>query len=70
MRFRYKATTKDGKTVSGSVDAVNKQALIAQLTKQELNPVLVEIDKSKGKAGGGLFGPKKKIKLTICKSIV
>lgn len=64
MRFRYKATTKDGKTVSGSVDAVNKQALIAQLSKQDLTPVLVEVDKTKGKSGGGLFGPKKKVKLT------
>ncbi len=62
MHFNYKATTKEGKTVSGSADAVNRQAMLALLHKQGVHPVLIEAGKSKGKPGG-LFGPKKKVKL-------
>ena len=61
MRFNYKATTDDGKTITGSADALNKQALIAILRKQNVHPVLIESAKTKKK--GQLFGPKKKIKL-------
>lgn len=62
MKFNYKANTKDGKTISGTAEAVDRQSLLALLHKQNLHPVLVEVDKGKGKAGG-LFGPKKKVKL-------
>ncbi len=62
MHFNYKATTKEGKTISGSADAVNRQAMLALLHKQGVHPVLIEAGKSKGKPGG-LFGPKKKVKL-------
>ena len=61
MQFAYKATTKDGKSISGVADAASRQALIAMLRKQDVHPVLIEL--SKGKKGGGLFGPKKKVKL-------
>ena len=61
MQFTYKATTKDGKTISGTAEAANRQALIALLRKQEVHPVLIEAGASKKK--GGLFGPKKKVKL-------
>lgn len=61
MRFNYKATTNDGKTITGSADAANKQALIAILRKQNVHPILIESAKSKHK--GALFGKKKKIKL-------
>lgn len=64
MKFTYKATTKEGKTVSGSVEAGSKQALLSQLHKQDLTPVLVEVDKSKSGGGLKMFGPKKKIKLS------
>jgi type IV pilus assembly protein PilC len=63
MRFTYKATTKEGKTVAGTAEAVNRSALIAILHKQNLHPVVVEVDKDKSKSSG-LFGPKKKIKLS------
>jgi type IV pilus assembly protein PilC len=63
MQFTYKATNKEGKTVSGSAEAVSRQALIGLLNKQHLSPVLIEIDRGKSKAGGKLFGPKKKVKL-------
>lgn len=61
MRFTYKAMTKEGKTISGSAEAVNRQALLALLRKQGVHPVLIEAGgKSKP---GGFFGPKKKVKL-------
>ncbi len=61
MRFNYKAITSEGKTISGSADAANKQSLIATLRKQNVHPILIESAKSKKK--GQLFGPKKTVKL-------
>lgn len=61
MQFNYRATTNDGKTISGSAEAANRQALIAILRKQNVHPILIEA--VKGKRKGGLFAPKKKIKL-------
>src|SRR5947209_5775311 len=63
MQFIYKALNTEGKTISGTAEAANKQALLALLHKQGIHPVLVEVDKGKHKNGGSLFGPKKKIKL-------
>ncbi len=62
MQFIYKATTTEGRTISGTAEAASKQALLALLRKQGVTPVLVELDKSKHKSGS-LFGPKKKVKL-------
>ena len=62
MQFVYKATTKEGKTVSGTAEAASKQALLSMLHKQGVNPVLVEQDKHKH-GSSALFGPKKKVKL-------
>ncbi len=62
MQFTYKATTKDDKTVSGSAEAINRQAMLALLHKQGLRPLLVVADKGKRKSDG-FFGPKKKVKL-------
>ena len=63
MQFSYKATTKDGKSVAGTVDAVDRQALVGLLTKQGLHPVVITVGKGKG-GKGSLFGPKKKVKLS------
>lgn len=64
MRFAYKAENKQGKTISGSAEAENRQAMLAMLHKQGLKPVLVSIDHAaKKSAKGGLFAPKKKVKL-------
>ena len=41
MKFKYTATSKVGKTVTGSAEAVNKDDLVASLTKQGLHPVLI-----------------------------
>lgn len=61
MLFSYKATTKDGKSISGTAEAASRQALIAMLRKQDVHPVLIEVTKGKKKVS--LFGPSKKIKL-------
>jgi len=61
MQFNYKATTNDGKTISGSAQAANRQALIAILRKQDVHPILIEA--AKNKRTSGLFAPKKKVKL-------
>jgi type IV pilus assembly protein PilC len=60
MLFKYTATTKDGKTISGSVEAADKSTLLALLHKQGVHPVLIEAGKAKSNS---LFGPKKKVKL-------
>ncbi len=60
MNFVYKATTKDGKTISGMAEAVNKQALLMLLHKQNLKPLLIEAEKKKH---GSLFAPSKKVKI-------
>lgn len=65
MRFTYKATNKEGKTVTGSAEAANKQALLALLTKQGVHPVLVKVDKGGGKLAANLFNKQsKKVKLS------
>ncbi len=62
MKFTYRATTKDGKSISGVAEAVNRQALLALLHKQGVKPVLIEVTKAKSKAN--IFGPPKKVKIT------
>lgn len=61
MQFMYKATTAEGRTISGSAEAISKPALLALLRKQGVTPILVEQDKKH--KSGSLFGPKKKVKL-------
>ncbi len=63
MQFSYKATTPEGKSISGTAEAASKQALLSLLHKQGVHPVLIEASKGKGKSGS-LFGKKKKVKLT------
>ena len=62
MQFTYKATAKDGKTVSGTAEAASRQALLSLLHKQGVQPILIEASKGNGKKGG-LFRPSKKVKL-------
>lgn len=65
MRFTYKATNKEGKTITGSAEAANKAALLSLLTKQGIHPVVVEVDKGGKKFGSALFSNQsKKIKLS------
>lgn len=61
MLFNYKATTVDGRTISGTAEAVNRAALLTLLHKQNVRPVLIELSKNKKKNGSS--GRKKKVKL-------
>jgi type IV pilus assembly protein PilC len=62
MLFNYTATNTDGKSISGSAEATDRQALISLLRRQSLNPVIIQASKRK-KPGKSLFGPKRKVKL-------
>lgn len=59
MKFSYTATTKDGKTVEGLVDATDRSSLIATLHKQDLHPVIIKLAGTKT----GKKGRAKKVKL-------
>jgi len=63
MLFTYKATTKSGKLVTGKIQATDRAALIATLSREELKPILIESGNSKIKLQKKLFGPSKKVKL-------
>ena len=41
MKFTYTATNKEGKTISGSAEAANKDALISMLSKQGAKPIVI-----------------------------
>ncbi|MEO8862796.1 MAG: type II secretion system F family protein [Candidatus Saccharimonadales bacterium] len=55
MIFNYTATNKEGKTVSGTTEAVDRASVISALTKQSLRPIIVKrkginnVGKSRGK---------------------
>ncbi len=55
--FKYMAKDKDGKTVSGSLEAANSRALVESLRQRELTIIQIEEEKERGgkaaKAGGG-----------------
>lgn len=54
MRFSYTAL-KDGKTIQGSADAVDQDALIASLNKQGAKPIIIKVESTKNnpkKSGG------------------
>ncbi len=53
MKFAYTAVSKEGKTVKGLADAVNREALAATLANQGLKPVVIKAnDGGKAKRGG------------------
>jgi len=56
MKFTYKAQTKDGRSISGSFEGPDKQALIAALTKQGAKPVVIQVAGGNDKAGGARKG--------------
>lgn len=44
MRFSYTASTKDGKTIQGTAEAVNKEALVSLLIRQGAHPLVINLD--------------------------
>jgi type IV pilus assembly protein PilC len=66
MRFEYTARTKEGKTVSGTFEGVNRDALMTALTKQGAKPLLIKnADGVKGDKKNGFFKPKVKLKEVV-----
>jgi type IV pilus assembly protein PilC len=63
MRFAYTATNKDGKNVSGTTEAVDKQSLVASLHKQGLKPVVIKSEASTEK--GAKIGRVKSRELVV-----
>ena len=63
MQFNYTALNAAGKSISGSAEASDRQALIGLLRKQELHPVVIQQTKGKKGSAGSFFGRKKKVKL-------
>ena len=47
MRFTYTAS-KDGRTIHGSAEATDKEAMIASLNRQGAKPLVVKLDSDKG----------------------
>jgi type IV pilus assembly protein PilC len=65
MLFTYKATNKDGKAITGTAEAANKQALLLMLHKQGVHPVLIETSKHGKKTGMSFLSRQnKKVKLS------
>lgn len=60
--FEYIVTKKDGKSVEGSAEAVNKESLVSSLRKQGLTPLVV---KKRGESSKVLsnFSVRKKVKV-------
>lgn len=48
MKFTYTAVTKDGKTVHGTLDAVDRQGVVSSLTKQGAKPVAIKAEGAHG----------------------
>lgn len=64
MRFSYTAQTHDGKQISGSYDAPDREAVIAALTRQGARPILIKEDEGGKKSGGmsNFFKPTVKLR--------
>src|SRR5690348_16874364 len=63
MRFSYKARTREGKTISGMIEAPSKNALVEILGKQGARLLLAHEESADSKKSGkkkGFFHPKVK----------
>lgn len=57
MQFTYKAAKADGSSVNGTVEAADRAAAIAALSRQGLHPLVIKENNAKKSLGGGLnFG--------------
>ncbi|HVC36156.1 MAG TPA: type II secretion system F family protein [Candidatus Dormibacteraeota bacterium] len=61
MLFSYKAQNQEGKTINGTMEAANREDLLASLHRQNLRPIIVGTTKP-GRAAKS--GHKKKIRLS------
>lgn len=60
MKFAYTATTREGKTVQGVADAVDRSSMVSALNKQGLHPIVIKLADVKG--GKRKRGKKVKLK--------
>ena len=60
MQFTYKATRKDGSSLSGTLEAGDREAALGILNHQGLHPVLVKAANTKKSFGSTSFGHKVK----------
>lgn len=51
MKFSYTATNKEGHTVKGTAEAVDRNGVLSALHKQGLRPVVIKLDSAKGGRG-------------------
>ncbi len=63
MKFAYTAISREGKTITGSGEAVSREALIGSLGKQGLHPIIVKLDRGKAGFLEGLLKRHQKVKL-------
>jgi type IV pilus assembly protein PilC len=59
MKFAYTATNRDGKTVQGVAESVDRSSLVSNLTKQGLRPLVIKLES----ANSGKRGRHKKVKI-------
>ncbi|MEK7603161.1 MAG: type II secretion system F family protein [Patescibacteria group bacterium] len=50
--FIYTATTKDGKTIHGSADAVDRDAVVSMLSRTGSRPLVIKLESSKNSGRG------------------
>lgn len=62
MKFAYKAV-KDGKTITGTMEATDKPTLVSALSKQGIHPLVIKVDKSKNSGFLNLSAGSKRVKL-------
>jgi len=62
MQFTYTARNKEGKTITGSSEGATREAVVANLNRQGLHPIIVKSDEGKGNLLAK-FGRSKKVKL-------
>lgn len=63
MRFTYTAK-KDGKTIQGSAEAASQEALVAMLTRQGAEPLVIKVENDKGKKVRGKVKAKELVVFT------
>lgn len=59
-RFAYKAMSGDGAVMTGVIDGVDRNSVVASLHKQGLKPLSLEIDTGSTRKRKGIFKPKVK----------
>lgn len=59
--FTYEATNSENKTVRGTIDGIDRNSVVASLTKQGLKPLQVSLESQKLAKGLSLLKPKVKL---------